>query len=76
MSCALYKKKLHESPYKLFFQPERWSEVGESMVLACCNIERVPYRPYLQTWYSSNLCVRLISFVFQVWRQELMHYQR
>ncbi|CCI44942.1 unnamed protein product [Albugo candida] len=54
MSCALYKKKLHESPYKLFFQPERWSEVGESMVLACCNIERVPYRPYLQTCLAAG----------------------
>nr|CCA21882.1 RMD5 family protein putative [Albugo laibachii Nc14] len=54
MSCALYKKDLQNSPYKELFQPERWMEVRESMVLACCNVERVPYRPYLQTCLAAG----------------------
>lgn len=52
MSCVLYKGKLEESPYKKFFNDNRWDEIHDAVIQACCRLRRVPYRSYLETWYA------------------------
>jgi hypothetical protein len=51
MSCVLYKGKLDESPYKKLFNGNRWDEIHDAVIRACCRLRRVPYRSYLETWY-------------------------
>ena len=53
MSCVLFKGKLDESPYKKLFNDDRWKEIYDAVVRACCRLCSVPYRPYLETWYAS-----------------------
>lgn len=50
MTCAIYKGKFDESPYKDLFDPNRWVHIRETVVRACCRLNGVPHRAYLDTW--------------------------
>ncbi|KAI9906381.1 hypothetical protein PsorP6_002793 [Peronosclerospora sorghi] len=52
MSCVLYKGKLKESPYKHLFNDNRWDEIYDAVIRACCRLRNVPHRSYLETWYA------------------------
>ncbi|RLN80470.1 hypothetical protein BBJ28_00001326 [Nothophytophthora sp. Chile5] len=52
MSCVLYKGKLEESPYKKLFNENRWEDIHDAVIRACCRLRRVPYQSYLETWYA------------------------
>lgn len=51
MSCVLYKGRFSESPYKNLFAPDRWEDIYDAVIRACCQLRNVPYRSYLDTWY-------------------------
>ncbi|KAG6594311.1 RMD5 family protein [Phytophthora cinnamomi] len=55
MSCVLYKGKLEESPYKKLFNDDRWDEIHDAVIRACCRLRRVPYRSYLETCLSAGV---------------------
>ncbi|KAG7402238.1 E3 ubiquitin-protein transferase rmnd5b [Phytophthora boehmeriae] len=55
MSCVLYKGKLEESPYKNLFNDDRWEEIHDAVIRACCRLRRVPYRSYLETCLSAGV---------------------
>ncbi|EGZ19238.1 hypothetical protein PHYSODRAFT_491096 [Phytophthora sojae] len=55
MSCVLYKGKLEESPYKKLFNADRWDEIHDAVIRACCRLRRVPYRSYLETCLSAGV---------------------
>ncbi|RLM96773.1 hypothetical protein BBO99_00000169 [Phytophthora kernoviae] len=55
MSCVLYKGKLEESPYKNLFNEDRWEEIYDAVIRACCRLRRVPYRSYLETCLSAGV---------------------
>ncbi|KAL4129719.1 hypothetical protein PRIC2_005726 [Phytophthora ramorum] len=55
MSCVLYKGKLEESPYKKLFTDNRWEEIYDAVIRACCRLRCVPYRSYLETCLSAGV---------------------
>jgi len=48
---VLYKDRFNESPYKNLFAPDRWEDIYDAVIRACCQLRNVPYRSYLDTWY-------------------------
>uniref|UniRef100_A0AAV1TSG7 Uncharacterized protein n=1 Tax=Peronospora matthiolae TaxID=2874970 RepID=A0AAV1TSG7_9STRA len=55
MSCMLYKGRLEESPYRNHFSDNRWKEIYDAVIRACCRLRRVPYRSYLETCLSAGI---------------------
>ncbi|RLN95174.1 hypothetical protein BBJ28_00005748 [Nothophytophthora sp. Chile5] len=67
MSCVLYKGKLEESPYKKLFNENRWEDIHDAVIRACCRLRRVPYQSYLETWYAVLILVQ-----FGCWKRRLV----
>jgi len=55
MTCAIYKKDFSQSPYKDLFDPNRWDHIREAVVRACCRLNNVPHRAYLDTCLSAGV---------------------
>ncbi|TMW65451.1 hypothetical protein Poli38472_008093 [Pythium oligandrum] len=55
MGCVLYKGRFGESPYKEFFSTNRWDNIRESVIRACCRLRQVPHRAYLDTCLSVGI---------------------
>ncbi|KAL3660659.1 hypothetical protein V7S43_014413 [Phytophthora oleae] len=55
MSCVLYKGKFEESPYKNLFTDDRWDEIYDAVIRACCRLRRAPCRSYLETCLSAGV---------------------
>ncbi|CAI5719675.1 unnamed protein product [Peronospora effusa] len=55
MSCVLFKGKLEESPYKKLFNDDRWKDIYDAVIQACCRLCSVPYRSYLETCLSAGI---------------------
>ncbi|CAH0478015.1 unnamed protein product [Peronospora belbahrii] len=55
MSCVLFKGKLEESPYKTLFNVNRWEDIHEAVIRACCRLRCVPSRSYLDTCLAAGV---------------------